>query len=148
MRKRCAVVKVGDWLRIPTVSRRAVDDSGLRRFSPQGLARQDHLSQTQSSQYRPCSDWAQRCDRRRSWIHQVGLVIGAAIPFMRAASARAPTQHGGSVEKDKRREAGPLLAIGRIAVLRFYVEDWLGDNPRLASSVGQTSDFAARLQTE
>ena len=48
---------------------------------------------------------------------------------MRAALARAPTQPGGSVEKDKRRETGPLLAIGRIAVLRFYVEDWLGDEP-------------------
>jgi predicted PurR-regulated permease PerM len=23
----------------------------------------------------------------------------------------------------------PLLAIGRVAVLRFYVEDWLGDKP-------------------
>ena len=25
--------------------------------------------------------------------------------------------------------AAPLLAIGRIAVLRFYVEDWLNDRP-------------------
>jgi hypothetical protein len=27
--------------------------------------------------------------------------------------------HGGSVEKDERRETGPLLAIGRVTVLRF-----------------------------
>ena len=25
--------------------------------------------------------------------------------------------------------AAPLLAVGRIAVLRFYVEDWLKDRP-------------------
>ena len=56
-----------------TVSRRAVDDLGLRRFSPQGLARQDRLPQTRSSELRPGAGRTQRCDRRRSWIYQVGL---------------------------------------------------------------------------
>jgi hypothetical protein len=29
--------------------------------------------------------------------------------------------------------AAPLLAVGRIAVLRFYVEDWLKDRPQGAA---------------
>jgi len=28
--------------------------------------------------------------------------------------------------------AAPLLAVGRIAVLRFYVQDWLKDQPGVA----------------
>ena len=28
----------------------------------------------------------------------------------------------------------PLLAVGRIAVLRFYVQDWLKDRPGAAPS--------------
>jgi len=41
------------------------------------------------------------------------------IPVHAGCIGASTTQPGGSVEKDKRRETGPLLAIGRIAVLRF-----------------------------
>jgi predicted PurR-regulated permease PerM len=30
--------------------------------------------------------------------------------------------------------AAPMLAVGRVAVLRFYVEDWLRDRPRVSAS--------------
>jgi predicted PurR-regulated permease PerM len=33
--------------------------------------------------------------------------------------------------------AAPLVAVGRIAVLRFYVEDWLGDRPTASAAGGK-----------
>ena len=33
--------------------------------------------------------------------------------------------------------AAPLVAVGRIAVLRFYVEDWLGDRPKASAADGK-----------
>ena len=34
--------------------------------------------------------------------------------------------------------AMPLIAIGRVAILRFYVEDWLGDDPKQTFNGGQS----------
>jgi predicted PurR-regulated permease PerM len=34
--------------------------------------------------------------------------------------------------------AMPLVAIGRVAIIRFYVEDYLGDNSEQTSNKGQS----------
>jgi predicted PurR-regulated permease PerM len=34
--------------------------------------------------------------------------------------------------------AMPLVAIGRVAVIRFYVEDYLGDSPEQPFNEGQS----------
>ena len=52
-------------LRLSPLPRRATDDRRVRGFSPQGVARQDRLPQSQSTKAWKGSGWAGRGDRRR-----------------------------------------------------------------------------------
>ena len=61
------------------MSRRAANDLGLRGFPPQGLARQDYVSQAWSGKSRPSADRAERRDRGRSGVQQIGVALATPI---------------------------------------------------------------------
>ncbi len=100
----CRLRSIRLWL--PTVSGRATDDSRVRGFSPQGLARQDCLSQAQLGQSGSRADRAERRDPRRSRIRVDRPSVWPAAERDRPdAMDRRPAA-------DRSRAAGRRLARG------------------------------------